>query len=36
MIEKIEEKKKHEAIKEDTKSYLTTTKDSLKLSGSIL
>jgi MFS family permease len=29
MIEKIEEKKKHEAIKEDTKSYLTTTKDSL-------
>ena len=29
MIEKIEEKKKHEAITEDTKSYLTTTKDSL-------
>ena len=28
-IEKIEEKKKHQAIKEDTKSYLTTTKDSL-------
>jgi MFS family permease len=29
MIEKIEEKKKHEAITEDTKPYLTTTKDNL-------
>ena len=29
MIEKIEEKNKHEAITEDTKPYLTTTKDSL-------
>ena len=29
MIEKIEEKKKHQAITEDTKPYLTTTKDNL-------
>jgi MFS family permease len=28
-IEKIEEKKKHEAVTEDTKPYLTTTKDNL-------